>query len=77
MDTSGAEALLAIARGYAAIGALVALPFAFFVAPRIDPGARRSSIAFRAMLLPGAIVLWPVVVWRSVRALRAGGESTR
>ena len=48
---------------YAVCGALIAAGFLLFGLDRIDPAAR-GAYWFRALLLPGLILLWPLVVWR-------------
>ncbi len=50
-------------QGYAAIGLLVALAFLAFGLARVDPGAR-GAYGFRPLLLPGLVLLWPLVLWR-------------
>lgn len=54
---------------YAALGAAVALAFLVFGIERIDPAAR-GAYAFRPLLLPGLILLWPLVLWRWQRLER-------
>jgi len=61
MDT--ALLLLEIVKVYGAIGAVVAVPFLLFGIDRIDPSSRRA-LAFRPLLIPGIVVLWPLVLWR-------------
>lgn len=61
---------------YAALGAVVALAFLTVGIERIDPAAR-GAYAFRPLLLPGLILLWPLVLWRwrrSERDLRPPGR---
>ena len=70
MDTHLAEAILRALQIYAAIGAAVAVPFALFVAPRLDAGARGSSIAFRLVIAPGAALIWPLVLVRAIALAR-------
>ena len=48
---------------YAAIGFVVAVIFLAFGIDRVDPGAH-GAYAFRPLLAPGIIVLWPVALWR-------------
>lgn len=48
---------------YAALGAAVALAFLVFGIERIDPAAR-GAYAFRPLLVPGLVLLWPLVLWR-------------
>jgi hypothetical protein len=46
-----------------AIGLVVGVAFLFLGIDRIDPAARGSH-AFRPLLLPGLILLWPFVALR-------------
>lgn len=48
---------------YAALGAAVALVFLAAGIERVDPAAR-GAYAFRPLLLPGLVLLWPLVLWR-------------
>lgn len=52
-----------------ALHALVGLGFAASFLPRrierLDPSARGSSWAFRLLILPGVVALWPLVWARS------------
>jgi len=48
---------------YGTIGAVVAAVFLVVGIGRIDPGAR-GAYAFRPLLVPGVVFLWPVVLWR-------------
>jgi hypothetical protein len=45
--------------------ALVLLP----LLGRIDPAAR-GAYGFRLLLAPGVILLWPLVIWSTLRALK-------
>lgn len=49
------------------IGVAVAVLFLTFGIERVDP-ASRGAYAFRPLLLPGAALLWPVVLRRWARA---------
>ena len=55
--------IIEIVKGYGAIGAVVAVLFLVFGVDRIDPSANRS-LAFRPLLIPGVVVLWPLVLGR-------------
>ncbi|MEM9796682.1 MAG: hypothetical protein AAF919_09345 [Pseudomonadota bacterium] len=48
---------------WACIGALIAVPFLTFGIDRIDEDADGAYI-FRPLLIPGVIVIWPLVLWR-------------
>ncbi len=56
--------LLSAVRLYLALGAAFALAFVLFGVQRIDPAARRSSIGFRVLILPGVVLLWPLLTAR-------------
>ncbi len=55
---------------YAAIGAMVAVVFLLWGIDRIDPGAR-GGYAFRPLLFPGLVLLWPFVLLRWLALERA------
>ncbi len=48
---------------YLAAGALVALPFVLWGIDQVDPAAK-GAYAFRPLLLPGLVLLWPAVAAR-------------
>lgn len=49
--------------GWLLIGLCVAIPFLAFGVDRIDPNAR-GTYTFRVLVLPGILLLWPIVLWR-------------
>lgn len=53
---------------YLLIGAVVAPLFASLVG-HLDPAAR-GAYGFRLLILPGAALLWPVVLVLALRAIR-------
>lgn len=57
------EWVLSLAWAYGVAGGLVAIAFLTIGLDRIMPAAR-GAYAFRPLLLPGLVLLWPVVVWR-------------
>ena len=61
-----------IGTGYLYIGAAVALVFLLFGLGRIDENAQEAWI-FRPLLLPGVLLIWPLVIWRWI-VLRRGEE---
>jgi hypothetical protein len=63
------EIILAVIEWYLRIGAGVAIVFALIVG-RVEPSAKGSSILFRLLIVPGATLLWPLIVVRTLRALR-------
>jgi hypothetical protein len=44
---------------YASLGLFFALWFVFFGVHRMDSAAVGASLAFRLLILPGTIALWP------------------
>jgi hypothetical protein len=58
-----AEAVRHAAQAYASVGTVVAVAFLAFGLARLDPGAR-GAYGFRPLLLPGLVLLWPLVLWR-------------
>ncbi len=69
-----AELIVQSATVYAAIGGLVAVLFLLFGIDRIDPAAR-GAYAFRQMIAPGIVLLWPVVLvrWAMLERRRTKG----
>ena len=57
---------------YGYVGLAVAAVFLLFGIERVDAGARRAY-AFRPLLIPGCVVLWPLVVVRWIAAERQRG----
>ena len=55
--------IIDIVKAYGAIGAVVAVLFLVFGIDRIDHSAHRA-LAFRPLLIPGLVVLWPLVLGR-------------
>ena len=62
-----AAAIVLFATIHAGIGFAVAVAFLFIGIGRVDPTAR-GAYAFRPLLLPGLLLLWPFVAWRWWRA---------
>ena len=60
---SGAETIIGLAQGWGAVGALVAVVFLFWGIDRIDEDARGAYV-FRVLLIPGVLLIWPLVLWR-------------
>jgi len=58
-----AEAVIMVLKGWGIIGALVALVFLVVGIDRIDEDARGAYI-FRPLLIPGVMIIWPLVLWR-------------
>ena len=63
-------ALLYLLVAYAAVGSLVALAFVIVGVTRVQP--MPVTVGARILLLPGAFVLWPLVVARWHKSRSAG-----
>ena len=66
-----AEAIIFIAQIYCVIGLLVALAFVTVGLSRVELAAR-GAFLFRLQIIPGLILLWPIVVVRWVSLERSG-----
>lgn len=70
---TGVALLLAL---YVAIGVPVALAFVARGVDRIDAVAAASGRGFRAVILPGVVALWPLMLLRWVRGAPPPPERT-
>ena len=59
-----ADALLRVTGLYAAIGVLAGVPFVIWGIGRVDHAAKGAPWAFRVLVLPGVIAMWPLMVRR-------------
>ncbi|HEU5217472.1 MAG TPA: hypothetical protein VFU23_02380 [Gemmatimonadales bacterium] len=64
MGDGFAGILVSAAAGYLALGLLFAVPFAWRWAARLDPAAKAGTWGFRLVMLPGAMLLWPLLAVR-------------
>ncbi|WP_299742300.1 hypothetical protein [uncultured Tateyamaria sp.] len=58
-----AQALVMAMQTWGMIGALVAAVFLTVGIDRIDEDARGAYV-FRPLLIPGVLLIWPIVLWR-------------
>ncbi|HJK99762.1 MAG TPA: hypothetical protein RMF84_21215 [Polyangiaceae bacterium LLY-WYZ-14_1] len=65
-----ARMVIDVGRVWVAVGLAVALPFVTIGIGRVAEGAQGASIPFRLLMIPGSVVLWPVVLWRWIVAWR-------
>jgi hypothetical protein len=70
-----AQGLILAAQVYGAIGAVIAAVFLVVGIDRIDPAAR-GTYTFRPLLVPGLVVLWPMVIvrWRALERPESNGR---
>jgi hypothetical protein len=59
--------LVRLTGAYLGIGLGFAVLFAFGLVDRMDPVAAHGTRPFRFLLLPGATLLWPLLVRRLIR----------
>jgi hypothetical protein len=57
-----AEIVLWACLAYALLGLAVSVPFVWRGVDRIDASAQGASWAFRIVILPGCVALWPWIV---------------
>jgi hypothetical protein len=70
-----AALIVEAAKWYGIAGVVVAAVFLIFGVGRIDPTAR-GAYAFRPLLIPGVVLLWPFVLARwAARECARSGES--
>ncbi len=69
MDVGLAAWVVLGAQGYALAGLAVGMAFLLRGLDRVDPAARGAH-AFRPLILPGLMLLWPLVVLRWMRLAR-------
>lgn len=70
LSPAAAQALLQFAALYGAVGFGVGVAFLLFGLARCDAAAR-GAFGFRPLLLPGLMLLWPLVLWRWAVLARA------
>ena len=69
-----AQAIVWVLGAYAAAGLLFAVAFAWRGAGVVDPAARKGTLGFRLLIVPGSAALWPVL---AVKWMRASGTGSR
>ena len=52
---------------YLMAGLVFAVPFAFWLVNRLDAVAAHGTRTFRFLIIPGAILLWPLLLGRVLR----------
>lgn len=63
---TAAEVIVWLIGAYGAVGFIVSVPFLLVGIDRFDASAH-GSFAFRPILIPGVVVLWPYVLIRWYR----------
>lgn len=60
---AAAALIVDLVKVYLVIGAIVATAFVIVGIDRVDETAH-GAYAFRPLIVPGVVVLWPLVLWR-------------
>ena len=69
-----AETILGVAAAYLGLGLIMAVGFVAVGVGRVDPAAKRGTLGFRLLILPGAVALWPLVALKWARNWTPGGR---
>lgn len=64
---TGPELFLLVVAAYALAGTVFAIAFVTVGVTKLDPAARGTSWAFRALILPGSAALWPLLAAKWAR----------
>ena len=67
------EAIFTALWAYGGIGALIAVAFLLWGMDRVDPAAA-GAYAMRPLLVPGLVLLWPLVLWRWIALSRGAAR---
>ena len=65
-----AQALVNIVAIYLGLGLVFAVFFVIWGAGKIDPAAAGGTMGFRAIIIPGVVLMWPLLAkrwWKGVR----------
>ena len=64
MSDGLARLLVLAAAGYLMLGVAFAIPFAARWVDRLNPAAKAGTWGFRVLIVPGAVLLWPLLIAR-------------
>lgn len=65
-----AISLLSACTIYLILGVVFALPFVLFGVEKVDTTAHGSSPGFRLIIFPGAILFWPILLRKWLKATK-------
>lgn len=66
-----ADFILLSGAAYTCMGVVLAVAFLSRGVVLVDPAARGSGLGFRLIIMPGCVLLWPVVAVWWAKALRS------
>jgi hypothetical protein len=69
-----AALLLVLMSIYVVCGLVFAAPFAFVGVGKIDPHAAHGTWGFRLLIIPGTILLWPLLAMRWFKGIHEPPE---
>jgi hypothetical protein len=69
-----AASILILTGVYLISGLLFSIPFALIGVGKIDPHAARGSWGFRLLIIPGSILMWPLLSIRWVKGIHQPPE---
>jgi len=75
MTIAAAEMVWVAVSAYLGVGVVFAVYFSFSAAARIDSAAKGAGAAFRLLIVPGAMLLWPVLLPMSLAGIGADKRS--
>lgn len=70
---TGADITVMLGQAWLLAGLCVGVAFLLFGLDRVDAAAR-GAYGFRPLLLPGLVLLWPLVIWRWLDAPSSGAQ---
>lgn len=69
------DVILWLIAAYLIAGSLFGAAFVAIGLQRVDPAARGASVAFRLIILPGVVALWPVMLKAWLARVRSEARS--
>ncbi|MAJ46341.1 MAG: hypothetical protein CBC35_03385 [Planctomycetes bacterium TMED75] len=75
MDALPAEIILLTAASYLALGLVFAVGFSWRGWRAIEKSDAGGTLVFKIMLIPGASLLWPLLLRRWIQANRSNSKS--
>jgi hypothetical protein len=64
-----AAVFLILSGVYLLCGLIFAIPFVLVGVGKIDPAAAYGTWGFRLLIIPGSVLLWPLLAWRWLRGV--------
>lgn len=71
LEIGTARVVVDLIGSYLAVGLMLAPLLVFVFGGRIDPGLPGSGVGFRLLIVPGFVLLWPLLALRCLRGAAA------